>query len=197
MMAGILGGAAGSAGGGMLGSLVSHGLNQIAASTSWDRQKNLMTRGPGYAMTGLRKAGLNPILAAGNLGTSARAPQAAPAHAGKADVLTKKKSDLLASQTRAQGAQEAKLTQEAWLAKINHELLALDMPRRQALANYFSTEEGRLVLEAQEVNQALPNTAMGIAAKGSFGLGKLFRMLTSPGDPNQGTQELHVPDRKK
>lgn len=163
--------AAASAGAGALGQLQSFGLNKMAASQSWDRQKNLMTRGPTYVMSGLRKAGLNPILAAGNLGTSARAPQAAPsANTARADVLTGNKSKLLNAQTSAAGAQQNKLAQEAWLAKINHELLELDVPRRKALAELYSSEYGIKLLEAQELNAALPNTAAGILTKGTVGI---------------------------
>jgi len=44
----------------------SFGYGQMAASRAWDKWKDSLTRGPEYRMIGLRSAGLNPILAAGN-----------------------------------------------------------------------------------------------------------------------------------
>lgn len=180
--------AAASAAGGASGGLISYGLNKLAATTSWDRQKNLLTRGPTYQMSGLRKAGLNPILAAGSSGIGARAPQAASASMGmKMDPLTKAQHDLLRAQTSAQGAMQQKLAQEGWLAQVQMELAEMDKPKRAATAALFSTPKGAALVEAQELNTALPNTAAGLTTKIGLGLGSKLKELFVPSDPYQGT----------
>ncbi|AXL15598.1 DNA pilot protein [Microviridae sp.] len=97
MSAGFWTGAGGGLVGGGLGLIgqgISAGISQANASKSWDRQKNLITRGPTYQMTGLRAAGLNPILAVKNIGNvsgqvqMARAPDFGGAMAQGASAAT-------------------------------------------------------------------------------------------------------------
>lgn len=59
------------------GSAISYGFGRKAANDQWDRQKDAWVKGPSYQVMGLRRAGLNPILAAkGGLGGGGFSPSA-------------------------------------------------------------------------------------------------------------------------
>lgn len=70
--------------GGLLGSLgLDYAWSSLSAKKSYKRQRKLMEDAPTLMMTGLKRAGLNPILAAGGIGGTGvqHAPTAAPVDA--------------------------------------------------------------------------------------------------------------------
>lgn len=150
------------------------GLNARSASQSWDRQKNWATRGPSYVMTGLRNAGLNPILAAGSGISSgaSRAPQAAPAAPGGQGTgisLAGAQRDLLKSQTNASNQMADKAEADKNLSEVRNFIESLDIPRKSAVARVFQDSSNDHIIRDQEINQALPNTAVGLGAKQVYG----------------------------
>jgi len=163
------GGGAAGAGGGIggvipIGTLVSHGMNAMAASISWDRQKNLMTRGPTYVMEGLRKAGINPILAAGagiKGGLSGSAIQAAAAQAGpsKNPALDFMQAKNLAAQTELAEAATAKAARES-------EGIAFDNIKRGQEAEFWNSDDGRAMIKARAYKDGLPDTLVGAGIRG-------------------------------
>jgi len=154
----------------MLSGGLSFGMNARAASKSWDRQKNWATRGPGYMMTGLRDAGLNPILAAtgGFSPGSSRAPQASPAsipqsNKGVQALMMKKQMGLIDAQTGQAEANKAQALEGAQANKmralrdqVEAELRTMDSPRASALAEYFKSPKGKDTLRLMMENQASP-----------------------------------------
>lgn len=125
-MWGELAASAGQAAGSMLQDVAQMGIqsafNAQAASKSWDRQKNLMTRGPTYQMQGLRDAGLNPILAAqGGFAKGGSAPQQSatglPSGGAQRSLLSAQLGNIK-EQTRAAGAQADINEAQARLARI-------------------------------------------------------------------------------
>lgn len=141
-----------------------YGLNAMAASKAWDRQKNLMTRGPGYEMQGLRAAGLNPILAAtgGWKGaSSASVPQAAPASShkqGVTNMLAARQGKLLEAQANAQDAAAMKSEHEAQLASAKRMLANLELPKAINMANYHNTRTARDLIRQQHTKDASPSS---------------------------------------
>lgn len=113
-----------SAGGGLLGGAISAGASAAAANKAWERQKKVLKNQIQWRTNDLRKAGLNPILAAGSpLGASAPsvamakipdlsgiATNAVRAGASERDSRTKK--TLSGSQANALDTQAGKNEQE-------------------------------------------------------------------------------------
>lgn len=66
MLAGVGGLMQGPTARALMGAGISHHFGQKSAAQAWDKWKDSLTRGPKYRMIGLRNAGLNPVLAAGN-----------------------------------------------------------------------------------------------------------------------------------
>lgn len=159
------GAAAGQAGFAALDMWQRFGQSQVTASKAYDRQKNLMTRGPTYIMKGLRDAGINPIIAAGGgiSASSARAQMAAPTGPGSpvsADAFKVNDAKaLLKSQTAAALQQGRLVSAQANIAEAQGVKAA-------ALAAYYRSPEGIATLIDGEVNSSLPSTlpAAGIRA---------------------------------
>lgn len=166
------GAGAGAAGFAALDMWQRFGQSQVTASKSYDRQKNMMTRGPTYMMQGLRNAGINPILAAGKgiAGGSARAPQATSTGPGSFDskaFLQGATKKLLASQTRASDSLALKNDADAMLSNIRAALEATDMPRQAWLQQFWASPEGQNINRILQINSTIPNTSAGVAAKGA------------------------------
>lgn len=161
--------------------LISHGLNARAASTAWDRQKNLLTRGPGLAMQGLRDAGINPILAANSVGQlmgGARAPSsssgtgssvASIADAGGKLSKVGSERELVRQQTATSAAAErredaTKKQLDATESKTNAEraLVESQIPQAAAVAELHSTPVGRTAVQAAELNRLATSAAPNI-----------------------------------
>lgn len=163
--------------GGLIGQGLSFGLNQISASKAHDRAKNMMTRGPGYRMEGLRAAGLNPILAASG-GLSGPPTPVSQAHAASGakggDPLVGAQKRLINQQTSAALAQEVKSTSEANLNDVRKELEALDFPRRKWMEDFYKTDAGQQLILLQLTNDALPNSVAGGAFKAAYSLKDQF-----------------------
>lgn len=157
-MAGI-----GSAAGGIAGQAVldiggqfnQWGLNAMSASKAWDRWKNSQTRGPTYAMSGLRKAGLNPILAAGAGGFSGTSRPGAPQASG-VSKSNSSFSPLVFSQAE-------KLRKEMDLIE-NQGTLADEQATALRLRNDFYKAHPD-VLSDDIRNSSLPNSAEAAAIK--------------------------------
>lgn len=134
---------------------VQSAFNQQAAGMAWDRQKNLMTRGPTYAMQGLREAGLNPILAAsGGIKGAGNAPQqsaTAISSSGSQRALLGSQLELTKEQTRAAEAQGTKTQAEAMI--------------QGAIANVYQDPEVQNAMKEAEKNKAIPDTPTQVIYK--------------------------------
>jgi len=167
--------AAGLAGLVPIDTLTSYGMNAMSASMAWDRQKNLMTRGPGYAMQGLKNAGINPILAAGagiKGGPQGSAQMAHAAQSGKG-----KNPILDALTARNVEASTAKLTAEA--SAQNYQNVGLG-----AEADYMGSPEGIGTMIRDRVNRSLPDSIPGLIGKGAFGSIGTARDIWNKNAPN-------------
>ncbi len=149
-----------------VGSAINFGFNARQASTSWDRQKNWATRGPGYMMQGLRAAGLNPILAAQG-GFSAGASKAPQASGTSSDVspIAGGQRGLMRAQTSAARALQLKTDQERALIAVNTQLQNLDVPSRTKMAAWLASPAGQAAQQLKIENDALPNTTAGAVIK--------------------------------
>ncbi len=174
MAAGGAGGGAGAAGFAALDQWQRFGQSQVTASRAYDRQKNMMTRGPTYMMKGLRDAGINPILAAGGgiLGNKGSPVQQAHATgAGQFDARSLKLKDEkenIRANTKAAEAAAQKSRGEALLANVRAALDATDMPRKAFFEQFFSSQEGHDIMRKIAINEALPNTAAGLVGKTGY-----------------------------
>lgn len=157
---------------GAIGQGIGYGYTAKAASTAWDRQKNMLTRGPSYMMQGLEKAGLNPILAVNNLRLpgASMAPQAGnPTSAVSMNRYGQQA--LLKAQTNAAEATTQRQLAAASLDMIRGELEGMDAPRRAALAEWFRSDEGREWARQNYINESMPNTWQGVLMKLLMGQG--------------------------
>lgn len=160
--------AAATAAGSFLGAGPSYGFNAMGASLAFDRQKKLIKRGPTWAMIGLRNAGLNPILAASG-GLKIGGPGSAQmAHAAKNEAnapLAAIQANMLSAQTSAADAAASHSNAQA-------DIVRAGQPRADYLRELYSSQKGRDLALREQINQALPNTAAGIATKLSYGGGR-------------------------
>jgi len=188
---------AGQSGFGAADMYQSWGLNAKSASMSWDRWKNSQTRGPTYAMQGLRKAGLNPILAAGRgfSGTARPGAPQAPAVgrspgvspiAGSQIKLMEEQRRLVGQQTATAAALESKYRSETGKVDVDTQIARLSIPQKQAVADFFRTPDGqriaRLISQGPIVSKSWPELlsrlATGVATDGSL-RDELFKLLKS------------------
>lgn len=147
---------------------ISYGFNAMASSKAHDRQKNMMTRGPGYMMQGLRSAGLNPILAVGGLSNLASAkPQMAHAatRGQHKPAIDAAQFAQIQSTTTAQTALADKLKSERDLADTRNIIEGFDKPKKAAEAALYSTPTGVDLILQTAINQSLPNSVPGLSAK--------------------------------
>lgn len=147
-----------------LGALgVQAAVNASQASKAWDRQKNLMTRGPSYTREGLLAAGINPILAAGSIGPgTARPPQAA----GTGMPNTAQAMAAVA-QLRATQAQTRKTNAEGATIEAG-------LPRAINLRDFDLTPAGAMDASRSRVNASSPQTLQA-------GLIRLFNSFKDDG----------------
>lgn len=163
---------------------------QMASSRAHDRAKNMMTRGPTYRMIGLRKAGLNPIAAAGGAlgvggsgGGFASSPVVVPG-GGSATPLDV--TGASAKNAQRQLLQAQTKTQQGLAMKAEAEGLhaALGLVESAELARLYGTEEGRKILLDRITTQSLPDN-IGAA---------LFKMfLSGKNDPDAPRRDLNAP----
>lgn len=155
--------AAASAAGSLLGAGPSYGFNAMGASLAFDRQKKMIIRGPTWAVKGLKRAGLNPILAAsgglkiGGAGDAKQAHAAQNSNAGLAGA----QGLLLGEQSSAANAAAAHSNAQA-------DIVRAGQPRADALRAFYQTERGRALLITAEENAALPTSAAGAAIRGGY-----------------------------
>ena len=173
------GGALASAGLGLMAAPVNYGFSAMAASKSWDRQKNLMTRGPTYMMQGYRDAKLNPLLAITGgkaFGGGAKAPQANPpgAQVGNPATLAAIKnlnaqSAKYASEAALADARTGLVTQEEALALSRTKYQDLDNRQKTVLVKYFESPAGQDAVRREIESRALPQSWAGLIAQGLSG----------------------------
>ena len=150
------------------GQFVSYGLNARAASKAWDRQKDWATRGPGYMMTGLRNAGLNPILAAqgGFRPGVSSAPMAAPARnpgTGAKNLLVGPQKKLMEKQGNAADAAAGASLSRARRDNVEADSVALQNINRAQEASWAMNNpaEYQRLIGQRRRHEANPNTWAG------------------------------------
>lgn len=139
--------------------LLSYGLNALAASKQYSRMKQMMKKGPSLQMEGLRRAGLNPILAAGagiKGGPLGSAQQAHAAQMGSG-------SNVGLQALQANQARTAANLNTAGTAKITAETNILDSQRvyEAGRAAFYSTPEGIKLIKDEAYKNSIPDTMTG------------------------------------
>lgn len=170
---------------GMIGQAFGFGLNAASASKAWDRQKNMLTRGPTYMMQGLAKAGINPILAATQLRmpSASMAPQAGnPSNPAKGSRLDALQAALLREQTNTQLMMQANNAAQANKLGVETDRLLSEKPKWKKLYDFWASDEGTDITRMGAVTGALPNDIGAMAAKGLYDMyrsGKLKELMPS------------------
>lgn len=155
-----------------IGQSIGYGISAKLASTAWDKQKNLLTRGPTYARIGLEKAGYNPILYlhGGGPGAATKAPQGAmPGSYGAPNMTTGSARQLMSKQAEAAEATMKNQLQQANLAATQYQTMLGQVAEARKLSEFLEGPEGAFWVRQKYINQSLPNT--GEAA--------ILKMLTS------------------
>jgi hypothetical protein len=144
-------------------SAINYGFNAMAASKAHDRQKNLMTRGPGYVMTGLRAAGINPLAAfMGKFSpTGGPVPQAASSSvSGKFSSSSSRQANTARDAQRVAAdlarSQKLKLDMDRALAEAK-------ISTEAALQEKLGAEVVLTGLQGDEVQARTPTHAAGVA----------------------------------
>lgn len=146
--------AAGLAGGAASG-LVSGAFNTAAASRAYDRSKNWATRHHLYERIALDAAGYNPILAMtqGKTGSSMKAPQAGPIN----PQFNLAQAMQLGAQANLAGAQTDQVTEATKLTEVERKLKEADLPRAEAVAEFWRSEQGQNMAQQIVTNEAVPD----------------------------------------
>ncbi len=153
-------------GGGALGNLtqlgnqsVAFGISRQQQSDSWDQWKRSLKKGKVYEMEGLRRAGINPIIAAGGtfLGGTAKALLNQPNAAGAG---APGRNAMIDAAGIKQATNAANLSEQLRInAVAQGRILAAD-------ARYRESADGMKNYHRFRTNEALPNTIPGIFSKG-------------------------------
>jgi len=165
----LAGGLAVGAGMGLVDSLVSFGLGQASASKAWDRYKNSLTRGPSYAMTGYRKAGINPILVArgGKLGATSNFTTQGVGHkagisqAAQGLRLQNAQIKLIEQQTATSAAQASDLEARARYTDSQNTDLQFAWPKKRVERDYYDSSLGGSLTQIRMTVQDLKRTLVG------------------------------------
>lgn len=183
---GLMQGGLTSTGRALIGAGVSHYFGQKSAAQAWDKWKDSLTRGPKYRMIGLRNAGLNPVLAAGNPSSplafnamGATGPGSAPP---LLDVAKQQRGTherkLLDAQTATQ--RQVLATGKAQEARERATIENLEAQRlhtnSQTAANRGNVEKAKVDTEyyGTQYLRDLYNTQRALETAGSIG----FRMMS-------------------
>jgi len=161
----------------------SWGLNAKSASVAWDRWKKSQIRGPKYAVMGLRRAGLNPVLAAGASGfggmKAPSAPQAAAAHPASVGdplvfeqgALLRDQRDLTQQQTATASALEQKYKADSGFVSRQTYIAGLTLNEKEELSRFYGTAEGQALARALQLSGATPKTFAEGLTRGAMLLG--------------------------
>lgn len=133
--------AAAQVGGDVLSSGLNYAFGQAASRRAYDRSIKYLEESPSAQVAGLRKAGLNPILAAGNLGSGQAGgnfPSNVSSDIGGAVASSRQLSqqrDLIDSQISKQTAEARESASRQWLNEATlHNLIPAQAASAQAAA---------------------------------------------------------------
>ncbi len=149
-------GALGQLGVQSIGQSIGYGISKAQLGDSYNIWKKSLKRGPTYRVIGLKRAGLNPILAAGggvsatNAGALMKANQASGSPGSGNPALAQSQSTLLDKQT---------------------EIATAQLVYEQGKANLYGTEYGKNLIQMEALMRALPDNPTAAAIKAMGGLG--------------------------
>ncbi len=152
----------------LIGQGVGAAISASQASKQYDRQKNMLTRGPTYARIGLEAAGFNPILAlmGGRMPQPGKVPMPnMPSPGGMGDPKIDSAKKLMNLQGQAATAQAGASNAAATLSTSRAMALKGDIAKAQALSDYLNTDEGKAWVRRGFVHQSSPNTLGGFIGK--------------------------------
>ena len=142
---------------------VNYGFGRLAANDAYQKQKNLMLKGPYLRMQGLKLAGLNPILAMGKMGggtPTAAAVLPSSASSSAPHRQAKVAEDLAESQSRVNNANALSAENQATLNTLQAGLAAL---------RYKTFVDNPGLMKDLVTNESLPNSLGAILWKSMFG----------------------------
>lgn len=190
--------AAGGAGGSFaqlgtqsIGQSIGFGIGRAQMGDSWDQWKRGLKKGPTYRMEGLRRAGLNPILAAaGGLQGPPTPTNANPA--GKGGLG---ENPVTAGETRNTAkAMQDKLLSEGDLARTQSELVGAQQAEANAKRLFYESQTGINSVRLRETLKSMPQSIGQAVGAGVWNAQSLLDLF-GPSDPNQRNNNMNTPER--
>lgn len=119
---------------GILSGAINYGYGQAAESQAWKRQKKMWRKGPSYIVEGLRRAGINPLLAFGKGAPGVGSAQMGPVGPGTdlpGAILKAAQAKQAKAQLDLTDAQTDLVTAQAEGARADARLKELDIPGQE------------------------------------------------------------------